>query len=219
MSVASNLGGRTGFGPVVPEINEPVFHADWERRVFGLVLAMGATGTWSLDASRFAREDRPLSEYLHLSYYELWLAALQRLLLEHDLLTAQELASGQPERPATPVHRRLDAGQVEGALRRGSPSSRQPSSPPRFAIDDQVRTRTLHTNTHTRLPTFARSKRGRVTAVHGCHVYPDANAHGHGEHPQCLYTVTFTAAELYQSPPDPRVTVSVDAFEPYLEPA
>lgn len=64
MNGAHDMGGVHGFGAVVPEPDEPVFHADWERRVLALVLAMGATGEWTLDAARFARENRPPAEYL-----------------------------------------------------------------------------------------------------------------------------------------------------------
>lgn len=219
MSAASDLGGMEGFGPVVPEPGEPVFHAEWERRVFGLVLAMGATGCWTLDASRFAREDRPSSEYLAMSYYELWLAGLQRLLVEHDLVTTHELRYGKPETAARRQRRYLRGGDVDAALRRGAPTERPSTTAALFAVDDDVRTRVLRTSTHTRLPAYAQGKRCRVTAVHGCHVYPDANAHGLGEDPQWLYTLAFSADELFTCPPDPAVTVSIDAFEPYLEPA
>ncbi len=58
MNGGQDLGGRHGFGPVNPEQNEPMFHAEWERRVFACTLAMGATGEWNIDASRPARENR-----------------------------------------------------------------------------------------------------------------------------------------------------------------
>ena len=76
MNGAQDMGGMHGFGAVLAEPDEPVFHAEWERRVLALTLAMGATGEWNLDASRFARESRPPSEYLSKSYYEIWLAGL-----------------------------------------------------------------------------------------------------------------------------------------------
>ena len=81
MNGAQDLGGMMGFGPVAPEKDEPIFHAGWERRAFGLALAMGATGSWTLDASRHARESLPPAEYLTSSYYEIWIKGLTRLLL------------------------------------------------------------------------------------------------------------------------------------------
>src|SRR5262249_43840223 len=74
-----DLGGAQGFGPVRPEPDEPVFHAEWERRALALQLAMSATGTWSIDESRFARERTPPAEYLAASYYEKWMLGLSRL--------------------------------------------------------------------------------------------------------------------------------------------
>jgi nitrile hydratase subunit beta len=91
-----DMGGQHGFGPVRPEPAEPVFHAGWERRAFALTLAMGATGTWNLDASRFARESLPPATYLSSSYYEIWLAALERQLEEYGLVSAAEREAGRP---------------------------------------------------------------------------------------------------------------------------
>lgn len=217
MRVASDLGGLPGFGAVEPERDEPVFHAGWESRVLALTLAMGATGTWTLDGSRFAREDRPVAEYVSIRYYDLWLRALQRLLLEHELVTEGELASGVMTVAASPIRRRLEASAVASVLASGTPVSREPTAPARFRVGDAVRTSMAEPAGHTRLPTYARGRVGRIAEVHGCHVFPDTNAHGLGEHPQWLYTVTFGAQELFGDAAEPRDVISIDAFEPYLE--
>ncbi|HYW91216.1 MAG TPA: hypothetical protein VFA95_01920 [Gammaproteobacteria bacterium] len=91
MNGAHDLGGMHGFGPVERERDEPVFHADWERRCFALTLAMGAYGAWNLDATRYARETMPAGEYLTTGYYEHWLHGLQRQLIEQGLLTREEI--------------------------------------------------------------------------------------------------------------------------------
>jgi nitrile hydratase subunit beta len=219
MNGAHDMGGAHGFGAVVPEPDEPVFHADWERRVLALTLAMGATGEWTLDAGRSARENRPPAEYLSKSYYQLWLAGLEQLLVERGLVTPAELAAGRSLRPATPLRRTLAAGDATGLLMRGRPTNREAPRPARFQVGDQVRAKNMHPLTHTRLPRYVRGHTGTVTRAHGCHVFPDSNAHGHGEDPQWLYTVSFPGRELWGAGADPTVTVSVDAFEPYLEPA
>jgi nitrile hydratase subunit beta len=219
MNGAQDMGGVHGFGAVVPEPDEPVFHADWERRVHALVLAMGATGEWSLDAARFARENRPPADYLSKSYYQIWLAGLQHLLVERGLVAPGELAAGRSLRPATAVRRTLDAGDASGWLERGRPSHREAPRQARFKVGDQVRAKNMHPVTHTRSPRYVRGHTGTITRVHGCHVFPDSNAHGGGEDPQWLYTVSFRGRELWGAAADPTVTVSVDAFEPYLEPA
>lgn len=219
MNGAHDMGGMHGFGPVEPEPGEPPFHADWERRVFALTLAMGATGEWNLDASRFAREAQPPPAYLGETYYEVWLAGLERLLTERGLVTPDEMAAHRSLAPPRRLARRLEAGAVDSMLRAGGPTERAPERPARFAAGDRVRARELHPRTHTRLPRYVRGNAGEVVAVHGCHVFPDVHAHGGGEDPQWLYTVRFAARELWGEAADPAAAVSVDAFEPYLEPA
>ena len=204
MNGAHDMGGAHGFGPVVAEVDEPAFHADWERRVFALTIALGASGEWNIDASRSAREDRPPAEYLDKSYFELWLAGLERLLAERGVL----------ERPPGRV---LAAEDVAATLARGGPVERPARRDPRFAVGDRVRTRNTHPRGHTRLPRYARGRIGTVELIHGCHVYPDRNARFEGEDPQWLYTVRFSAHELWGT--DAAQSVSIDAFEPYLEAA
>ena len=72
---------------------------------------------------------------------------------------------------------------------------------------------------HTRLPRSARDKVGEVERCHGCQVYPDSAAIDQGDNPQWLYTVVFESQELWGPDADPTLKVSIDAFEPYLEPA
>jgi nitrile hydratase subunit beta len=217
MNGAHDMGGVHGFGAVLPEPDEPVFHANWERRVLALTLAMGATGEWTLDAARFARENRPPAEYLSKSYYQIWLAGLEQLLAERGLVATGELAVGRSLRPAKAVKRTLAGRDTAGLLKRGGPTNREAPRPARFKVGDQVRAKNIHPVTHTRLPRYVRGHTGTITCVHGCHVFPDSNAHGYGEDPQWLYTVAFPGRELWGADGDPTVTVSVDAFEPYLE--
>src|SRR4051794_5199180 len=175
------MGGMHGFGPVEPEADEPVFHAEWERRAFALTLAMGATGEWTLDAARFAREDWPAAAYLSRTYYEMWIAGLERLLAERALVSPDEISAGRPIHPPRPVARTVDAEGAARMLRSGGPSGREPPRPARFAPGDRVRSRNLNPPTHTRLPRYVRGRVGTVAGVHGCHVFPDVNAHGGGE--------------------------------------
>jgi nitrile hydratase subunit beta len=217
---AHDMGGAHGFGPVEPEPDEPVFHADWERRAFALTVAMGMTGEWNLDESRFAREDRPPADYLGRTYYEIWLGGLERQLDERGLVAREEIEAGRALADPRPVKRTLAAADVAKTLGRGGPTRREP--PPRdarFGAGDRVRARNIHPAGHTRLPRYVRGKVGTVVLVHGAHVFPDAHARGEGEDPQWLYTVRFDGTELWGPDADAASSVSVDAFEPYLEPA
>jgi nitrile hydratase subunit beta len=216
MNGAQDLGGMQGFGPIHPEDDLSLFHADWERRMLAITLAMGATGKWNIDTSRAARESLPPAQYLGSSYFEIWFEGLQRLLLSTGLATAEEIEAGQTKTATSPVPRVLMADQVPGALLRGSPVDRPATAEARFKVGDVVRTRQMHPSTHTRLPRYCRGKRGSVIATHGAHVFPDTNAIGLGEQPQWLYTVRFDAAELWGT--DTTATsVCVDCWEPYLD--
>jgi len=216
MNGGQDLGGMMGFGPIDPETGEPVFHAEWERRVFALTLAAGAPGGWNIDMSRFARENRPPQDYLSKSYYELWLAGLETLLAERGLVSAQEIEEGRPIGPSEPPARILAAADVEAAMRRGGPADREPSRPASYKPGDRVMTINSHPRGHTRLPRYVRGKPGIVDAVHGCHVFPDSNAAGLGEDPQWLYGVLFDAADLWGPDAEPGQTLRVDLWEPYL---
>jgi nitrile hydratase beta subunit len=213
----ADLGGHDGYGAVTPEAEGDLFHAPWEPRALALNLAMGATGLWNLDTTRAARET--LADYGDLSYYEIVLKGLETLLLQTGALRAEELTQG-PLQPPLALKAVLRADQVAAAMARGAPTSRTPGGVARFRVGDWVRTRTEAPAHHTRLPGYARGKRGRVERVHGAHVFPDAHARGLGEQPQWLYTVAFDAQELWDTiAPAERSTVSVDAWESYLEPA
>jgi nitrile hydratase subunit beta len=216
---AHDMGGAHGFGAVEPEPDEPVFHAEWERRAFALTVAMGGTGEWNLDESRFAREDRPPADYLARTYYEIWLGGLERQLAERGLVGPDEVAAERALAPARPVKRTLAAPDVAQTLGRGGPTRRDAPREARFAVGDRVRARNIHPAGHTRLPRYVRGRVGTVELVHGCHVFPDSHARGEGEDPQWLYTVRFDGRELFGPDADPGSSVSTDAFEPYLEPA
>ena len=219
MDGAHDMGGAAGFGPVCPEANEPVFHAEWERRAFAVTLAMAKPGGWNIDMSRFAREDRPPADYLSRSYYQIWLVGLERLMLERDLLRPGEIEAGKALQQPAPISGPLAAVDVDAMLRRGGPTEREATTPARFKIGDRVRMKDIHPATHTRLPQYVRGHVGVVELLHGCHVFPDTNAMGLGEQPHWLYTVTFDGKDLWSDVADQRSRVSVDAWEPYLEPA
>ncbi len=212
----ADLGGQLGHGPVTPEPEGELFHAGWEPKALALTLAMGATGAWNIDMTRGARET--LVDYSVLSYYAIWVKGLERLLLEHGFVQAEELAAGRALTATRVPPRLLRAADVAGALARGAPTVRPASAAARFAVGAEVRTRPGEVPHHTRLPGYARGKRGRIERVLGVHVYADAHAQGLGEQPQWLYTVVLTGPELWGAEAPENLSVSIDAWEPYLEP-
>ncbi|MFP4274654.1 MAG: nitrile hydratase subunit beta [Paracoccaceae bacterium] len=216
MNGPQDLGGRHGFGAVVPEDESVRFHAEWEKRVLGLTLAAGALGHWTLDSSRHARESLPPAIYYTAGYYGIWLRALIALLERAGELGPGELEAGRAITPGLRPESCLRPEDVPAVLARGGPTDR-PGPAPAFAPGDRVRTRNHQPAGHTRLPGYARGHVGRVEAVRGCHVYPDSHAHGRGEAPCPLYTVAFSARDLFGEGADPTLTVSIDAWEPYLD--
>ena len=211
-----DMGGMHGFGPVESEADEPVFHADWEKRVFALQRAMGATGLWTIDGGRASLENLPPLAYLDASYYKRWFLGLERRVVAHGLVGEDEITAGRALQPGIRLNRKLT---LDDAKVLSYPHYNRPApGAARFKTGDKVRTKNFNPATHTRLPRYARGKLGTVEAVRGCHVFPDTAALGAGENPQWLYTVVFAGRELWGEEADPAIKVSIEAFEPYLAP-
>jgi nitrile hydratase len=225
MNGAHDMGGMHGFGPVVREENEPIFHAEWERKVFGINRAIRARGIINIDESRHGIERMPPAEYLAASYYERWLSSLERVLVEKGIVSQEELDSrtallrDQPDTPPPPSHddpelrRLMTSGPTQQEL------FQREGAAPRFSVGDRVVTRNTHPTGHTRLPRYARGKVGTITAVRGSFVLPDASAHGHEEQAEPMYTVSFEGSELWGASTEPRERVHIDLWESYLRPA
>lgn len=219
MNGPQDLGGQMGFGPIAPERDEPIFHAEWEKRALGVTLAAGAMGHWNIDESRHARESLHPADYYSSSYYEIWIKALEVLLKRHGFVSDADLAAGRAVDPAATPKRVLKAAEVPAVLARGGPCDRPVAAPARFKSGQRVRTKNFHPIGHTRLPRYARGKEGVVDAVREGFVFPDSNAHTGGENPQWVYTVLFDGREIWGEGADPTLTVGIDAWESYLEPA
>jgi nitrile hydratase subunit beta len=211
MNSIHDLGGMEGFGPILREADEPVFHAGWERRMFALAAAAAYAVGFGDDHIRREIERVPALDYLESSYYELWYRGIASLLEERGLLgpgRAQGL---------TPAVAAADVERVWG----GGFSTRLPEVrvQPRFETGDRVRARNLHPHGHTRLPRYARGKRGLVQADHGVFSFADSMARGDGPEPQHVYTVMFAARELWGADAPAADKLYLDLWEAYLEPA
>jgi nitrile hydratase subunit beta len=220
MNGAHDLGGMHGFGPInaEPEASEPVFHAEWEKRVFALVRATSALGCWNGDMSRHARERQHPIDYLKHTYYENWLAGLVTLLVEKSLVSPEELATGRAAACADESLRRraLQPANVPGIVTTGTPATADIEVTPRFQIGARVRARNQHPLGHTREPRYTRGHVGVIHAQRGTHILPDRSAEGE-RIGRPLYTVHFTAEELWGRTGND--VVYVDLWEDYLEPA
>jgi nitrile hydratase len=217
MNGVHDMGGQQGMGPVRYEKNEPVFHARWEGRIYAMNRAIRAWRKWSLDTDRHELELMPPVDYLRMSYYERWVWRLERQLVKHGLVTRQEMESGK----ATPGSARatppLTLETSSRWLSRGIASSQDPGVRPLFEVGQRVRARNINPTGHTRLPRYARGKSGIVTRDHGVYVFPDTNAHFQGEKRQHVYSVQFSARELWGDSVLPRDSVYIDMWDDYLE--
>ena len=219
MNGVHDMGGMHGFGPVLPETNEPVFHAAWEARVRAMVVLTGALRRWNIDVFRHAIERLPPVNYLGYTYFEKWFDAMIAQLLDTGLITADELANGHTAQGTPVASPPVTADTVMNVITAIGSYRRDVAAQPRFGAGDKVRARNINPESHTRLPRYVRGHVGTVERDHGAHVLPDSNSRHAGEAPQFLYTVRFAARELWGEAANPADQVSLDMWESYLEPA
>jgi nitrile hydratase subunit beta len=221
MNGVHDLGGMHGFGPVIREQNEPVFHSDWEKRVFAMTLTAMGRRVCNVDEFRRTIERMPPAGYLAASYYEKWLHALESLLVEKGVVTPEELASGHAAAPApAKATGPLDGGGSGGVESFDSSAVKlrfNKSFKPGFKVGDRVVARNLNPEHHTRLPRYAHGRRGVIRYDQGVFVFPDSHAHGLSGKPQHVYTVAFEAKELWGADRNERAPVYLDCWEDYLE--
>jgi nitrile hydratase len=210
-----DMGGMHGFGRVEVEPAEPVFHERWEARVFGMSLLASLRLGGSIDARRHGLERLDPVAYLANGYYGRWLARLERELERRGVLREGELA-------ARLAGRGVAAAPLPALPQPSAPAAhpflREVAREPAFRVGERVRTRNHQPEGHTRLPGYARSRRGVVARVYPACVLPDTNAHGLGENPQHVYAVRFEGRELWGEVAEAGSCVHVDLFESYLEP-
>lgn len=218
MNGIHDMGGMDGFGAVDTRDDGVVFHGRWEGQVMAASRVMGAVGAWNIDQGRYGIEQLPPHRYLT-SYYHRWLARCEWALVQYGYADADEIAAGHSLRPGkTPPRGKFTTANLDRVNHRGS-YTRPAPAPARFAIGDRVLARNMHPKGHTRLPRYVRGHVGVVERLHGCQIFPDSAAMGEGDNPQWLYTVRFEGRDLWGADSDPTLKVSVEAFEPYLEPA
>jgi nitrile hydratase subunit beta len=210
-----DLGGRQGFGPIdVHEPEEP-FHEPWEARMLGMARAMSRPADWSIDWFRHCRELIDPVDYLTRPYYDQWLQTYAAMMVNSGVATVEEVVSGRANKGAPDLPPPIAPAAVAAATRAVTRFDREGASPA-FAVGDTVRTKDHGVPGHTRLPAYARGRRGKIAARHGAHVLPDANACGQAR-AEPLYSVAFDAAELWAEAAGRRDRVFLDLWESYLE--
>ncbi len=224
MNGVHDMGGMHGFGSIPREENEPVFHASWEGRMFGMLLNLGRHGVHDPGGLRAALESMEPAQYLGSSYFERWLLITEKALVEKGFLTREELDSkfiDFQERPEAAPARSEDPELREGILRavyNRTPSNRDVGILPRFKVGDPVRVRNVHPRGHTRLPRYVRGKTGVIARYHGVHEFHDVVPDETSTQPQPVYNLRFQAGELWGESAEPNASLHIDLWESYLEP-
>ena len=204
-------------GPIEYEEKEPVFHAPWEGRVLAMTRAVTATGKLQ-GGLRPPIESLTAFEYLRMSYYEKWLTSLTVRIVASGLLTRAEIENGHTAEGSTKSVPALSVADVPAFMRR-IPPMRKDDVAPRFQIGQHVRARNINPVTHTRLPRYVRGKAGTIERDRGVATLPDTNVYGLGEKPQHVYSVRFSARELWGDQAAAQDAVYVELWDDYLEPA
>lgn len=226
MNGEHDLGGMQSFGPVPRPQNEPVFHSPWQGRVEAMTMVLLVAGHFGGGGVlRYAIESLPPLRYLQDGYFERHLdglegALMQRMHLHPTEIRArvEQLGSGGGRDPQPSSERADSARTPRPTTQGGEPGNRREADHPRqFVVGDDVIARNIHPRGHTRLPRYVRGRRGRITRIHPAAVFPDTDAHGMGENPQHVYTVSFDSHDLWGDTAEPNMKVQLGLWESYLE--
>jgi nitrile hydratase beta subunit len=218
MNGIHDMGGMHGLGAIQVEKNEPVFHARWEGRVIAMRRATAATGKITLGL-REAIESIPAADYLRMSYYERWFTALSEQLVASGLVTAAEVASGRPAKGSVKAAPALTPADAAALSFRVAAAMLKVNVAPRFQVGQQVRARNINPVGHTRLPRYARGRAGVIEQDRGVQAFPDTHLTAPAQSAQHVYSVRFSARELWGEQASPRDAVYLDLWDDYLEPA
>jgi len=214
-----DMGGMDGFGAIPIEQDEPVFHAPWEGRVWALNSALGALGKWNIDAGRYTMEQLDPALYLQSIYYQRWLYRTENILIAHDMVTRAELDTPPEQRKVEKQGQgqALSVEEIFSRQRQARSARVDMAVGAQFKAGDKVRARNIHPKGHTRLPRYVRGKAGVIDRDHGVFIFPDTNAVFAGKKPQHLYSVQFSAREIWGPDAASADKVYVDMWDDYLE--
>ncbi len=224
MNGIHDMGGLHGFGRVDVDVNEPVFHSEWESRVFCITQVLDTLGIWNLDEHRHEIELMSTVDYLSAGYYGRWLFAMERLLDRKGIISSAEMEHHLAEYTRDVRHYRpLDNAQRHWPLTeqekvRWGAWRKELQVTARFSEQQTVRVRNIHPAGHTRVTNYARGKIGTITHVYDQPwVFPDTRAHYQGEHVQPVYSVRFSAQILWGMQAEADVFNHIDLSEDHLE--
>lgn len=223
MNGVFDLGGTDGLGPVVTQEDEPVFRAEWEKPAFAMFASCFRAGLFGVDEFRHGIEKMDPAEYLLSNYYEHWVHTVEYYAERQGLIDPAELEERTRfyrENPDAALPQRADPellAFVDAAVQHGAPAGRESDKVAQFKVGDRVTVKADSPVGHTRRARYVRGHTGEITGAHGTYIYPDSAGNGRGDAPEHLYTVRFTAAELWgPETADAHGVTYFDVWEPYL---
>ena len=83
-----DIGGLPGAGPIDQNQHEL---SDWEILADAVNQALGARGVKRTDEMSRAREEMDSAAYRDMNYYERWIASMEAILIEKNILTREEI--------------------------------------------------------------------------------------------------------------------------------
>jgi nitrile hydratase subunit beta len=217
MNGVHDLGGMDGFALRARDQGFPL-HEEWERLVWGMLLATSGIPGLPPGPSRSYIESIPPERYLTMPYYARFLEVRERRFLEGGLVTREELDNpeGPVAMPSFPGFVPPSPEQIVRFFRQEQSGQLNVDAPAAFAVGDEVVVKNDHPRGHTRVPRYVRGHRGAILRDHGVHAFEDEVAPGTDVGPQHLYTVSFTGSELWGSRGHARDRMHVELWEIHL---
>lgn len=223
MNGVFDLGGTDGLGPVLTDDDEPIFRAEWEKIAFSMFAPSFRAGLFNLDQFRHSIERMDPAEYLLSNYYEHWVHAIEHFGAEAGMIDPAELDERTrfyAENPDAPLPLREDPellAFIDAVAAAGATAARDSDDVAAYSVGDVVTVAADSPAGHTRRARYVRGRTGVVTGVHGTYIYPDRAGNTGDDTPEHLYTVRFTARELWgETTADPNGAVYFDVWAPYL---
>ncbi|MDE0746085.1 MAG: nitrile hydratase subunit beta [SAR202 cluster bacterium] len=214
MNSIHDMGGMHGFGPIVVEVDEPVFHEEWEGRAYALSIGWFPASQYKeWGGFRHNLEKIPPKDYLNMSYYERWFFVNEQKAMQLGLVTEEELNNGNADpnylMPTLEPHPDSSLGPGRLDLEINA----------KFENGGVVRAKEINGRAHNRLPRYVRGKTGTIISDNGIYALQDTNEKDEQPYddPQHVYTVRFSSEELWGNASHGNDFIYLDLWESYLE--
>ena len=239
MKLQHYLGGLEGL-PEITTLEKRVFVEEWEKRIFGIHVAMMGLSNhlgsalpgypidevpttfkdeWTWADLRTGAEAMNPFDYFKYRYYEKWLGGITQFFIDKGYVTEEELTARMTEPAPTETETKPQIDDQVIAYLRNGDSPRRDVAHPKLAVGERVRVTNVPAGSHTRLPGYLRGRVGTIERIfEGDYAYFVHTGDGIGD-PMPVYAVAFDPVEIWgpRAEPGPE-TLYAELYEAYLEP-